>query len=153
MVTQLYGLQRATGDVDVLSTLPPPDQKLIETGRRGSELHKKYGIYLDVVTVASLPYNYEQRLKEMFPGIYPHLRLPALDPYDLALTKLSRNIERDREDVKYLARTIPFDLEVLQKRYQDELLPYMTGNPSEHDLTMELWIQMIQEERDSITSK
>jgi hypothetical protein len=42
----------------------------------------------------------------------------ALDPYDLALTKLERNIERDRSDVRYLARAIPFDLELLRVRYK-----------------------------------
>jgi len=152
VVTQLYGLQRPTADVDVLSRVPPLDQKLVERARQGSELHKKYGVYLDVVTVASLPYNYEDRLKEMFPGIYKHLRLYALDPYDIALTKLSRNIERDRGDVKFLARTIPFDLELLRNRYQDEVRPYVIGNPSEYDLTMELWTKMIQEERDTMTS-
>jgi|SRR5579859_831349 len=110
VVTQLYGRQRSTADIDILFAVPGLDQKLIEKTRQGSELHKKYGVYLDVVGVASLPYNYDERLKEMFPRAYRHLRLFALDPYDLALTKLSRNIERDRDDVKYLARTIPFDL-------------------------------------------
>jgi hypothetical protein len=47
----------------------------------------------------------------MFPGAFQNLRLMALDPYDLALTKLERNIERDRSDVRYLARAIPFDLD------------------------------------------
>jgi len=41
----------------------------------------------------------------VFPAAFQHLRLCALDPYDLALSKLERNIQRDREDVKYLART------------------------------------------------
>lgn len=33
----------------------------------------------------------------------------ALDPYDLARSKLERNIQRDRYDVRHLARTVPFD--------------------------------------------
>jgi hypothetical protein len=61
----------------------------------------------------------------MFPGAFQNLRLMALDPYDLALTKLERNIERDRSDVRYLARAIPFDLELLRDRYQQELRPYL----------------------------
>ena len=48
----------------------------------------------------------------------------AFDPHDLALTKLERNIERDRSDVRYLARTIPFDLEILRERYTTELRPF-----------------------------
>jgi hypothetical protein len=31
----------------------------------------------------------------MFPGAYKHLRICVLDPYDLALSKLERNIQRD----------------------------------------------------------
>jgi uncharacterized nucleotidyltransferase DUF6036 len=52
---------------------------------------------------------------------YEHLRLCALDPFDLALSKLERNIQKDRDDVKYLAKTVPLDLEVLRQRYQKEL--------------------------------
>lgn len=86
----------------------------------GGPLFQKYGVYLDHVTVAQPPYEYESRLQEMFPGTFRHLRLMALDSYDLALTKLERNIERDRNDVLYLARTVPFDLGLLRERYQTE---------------------------------
>jgi hypothetical protein len=72
----------------------------------------------------------------------------ALDPYDLALTKLERNIERDRNDVRYLARTIPFDLNLLRERYATELRPYV-GNPKREDLTLQLWIDAIEEDRAS----
>ena len=36
-------------------------------------------------------------------GRFRHLRLRALDPYDLALSKLSRNSPVDREDAAHLA--------------------------------------------------
>jgi len=57
-------------------------------------LHRKYKIYLDYVAVARVPEAYEERLTEMFPGAHKHLRICALDPYDLALSKLERNIQR-----------------------------------------------------------
>jgi hypothetical protein len=71
----------------------------------------------------------------------------ALDPYDLALTKLQRNIERDRDDVRFLARSVPLHLDLLRERYQNELRPFLTGNPESHDLTLGLWIEMIEEDR------
>jgi hypothetical protein len=71
-------------------------------------------VYLQVVGVVMLPEDYESRLVEMFPGAFKHLRLLALDPYDLALSKIERNSQRDRDDVKHLARVVPFDLEVLR---------------------------------------
>ena len=82
----------------------------------------------------------------MFPGAFQNLRLLTLDPYDLALTKLERNIERDRSDVRFLARAIPFDIGLLRERYQTELRPYL-GNPKREDLTLKLWIEAIEEDR------
>lgn len=93
-----------------------------------------------------MPENYEERLVEMFPGTFQYLRLFALDPYDLALTKLERNIQRDRDDVKHLARKVPFDLTVLKDRYERELRLYL-GRPDREDLTLKLWIEMIEEDR------
>lgn len=75
---------------------------------------------LGVSSPVQAPFEYESRLVEMFPGVFRHLRLKALDPYDHALTKLERNIERDRSDVQHLAHTVPFDLNVLRERYTAE---------------------------------
>ena len=148
VVTQFYGFDRYTADVDALWIAPTEQQRrLLEKGAKGSELHKKYKVYLDFVTVSSYPYNYDERLAEMFPGIFEHLRLFALDPYDLVLTKLSRNIVRDREDARYLAKAKQLDLSVLKQRYETELRPYVIGMPKVHDLTLQLWIEMIEEER------
>jgi len=119
---------------------------LLALGMRGGPLHKKYKIYLDHVGVAHVPEDYEGRLTEIFPGAFKHLRLLALDPYDLALSKLERNIQRDRDDVRHLARTVPFDLEDLKDRYQKELR-WQLGNPEREDLTLQLWIEAIQEDR------
>jgi hypothetical protein len=121
-------------------------ESLIELAGQGSKLHKKYKVYVQVVGVAQVPDKYEDRMTEMFPGSFNHLRLFALDTYDLALSKLERNTQRDRDDVKHLARTAPFDLKVLQERYAKELRPDL-GNPQREDLTLKLWMEMIDEER------
>jgi G:T-mismatch repair DNA endonuclease (very short patch repair protein) len=39
----------------------------------------------------------------MFPGAWVRLSLFALEAHDLALSKLERNMERDRDDVQQLA--------------------------------------------------
>lgn len=147
VVTTLYGLSRPTGDVDVLEIAPRSmAAEFAKVAMQGGPLFKKYGIYLDQVSVAQPPYDYESRQCEMFPGAFRHLRLMALDPYDLALTKLERNIQRDRNDVLYLARTVPFDLSILQDRYRTEQRPYL-GNPIREDSTLELWMDAITEDR------
>ena len=121
VVSVLYGSSRPTADIDVLVVVPAGEQFRLLTvkGGRGSPLHKRYGVYLDVVAIAQVPEDYETRMTEMFPGTFEHLRLFALDPYDLALSKLERNIQRDRDDVRYLARTFPLDLAILHERYPE----------------------------------
>ena len=147
VVTQLYGFSRETSDLGVLVVAPGKERTpLLESGRQGGELHRKYKVYLDSVGVAKVPEDYEERLTEMFPGAYEHLRLCALDPYDLALSKLERNIQRDRDDVRHLASFVPLDLEILKERYGRELR-WQLGNPEREDLTLKLWIEMIEEER------
>ncbi len=71
---------------------------------------------------------------------------PAPTPYDLALSKLERNIQRDRDDVKHLAHAIPLDLKILKERYEKELR-WQLGNPEREDLTLRLWTEMIEEAR------
>lgn len=147
VVSLVYGFSRPTGDLDVLEIAPREAGRLmLELGMQGGPLHKKYKIYLDHVGVAHVSEDYEERLSAISPKAFKHLRLFALDPYDLALSKLERNVQRDRDDVMHLARTVPFDLEVLKDRYQKELR-WQLGNPDREDLTLRLWIEAIQEER------
>lgn len=145
VVTVVYGRDRETSDIDVLTLVQHP-LGLFDQAGIGSDMYKRYGLYLDPVGIATLPENYEDRLQEIFPGTFKHLRLFALDPYDIALGKIERNGDVDREDVKYLARVVPFDLDTLKERYNDELRVYL-GNPTREDLTLKLWIEMIEETR------
>jgi uncharacterized nucleotidyltransferase DUF6036 len=153
VVTALYGFSRETSDLDVLLIAPREQSApLLELGAHGGSLHKKYKVYLNYAGVAKVPEDYEDRLREMFAGEFQHLRICALDPYDLALSKLERNIQRDRDDVKHLARSIPLDLEILKQRYENELR-WQLGNPEREDLTLELWIEMIEEDRSGIAAR
>jgi len=60
----------------------------------------------------------------------------------------ARNIQRDRDDVKYFANAVPLDLEVTKERYQKDLR-WQLGNPEREDLTLRLWIEAIEEGRRS----
>ena len=46
----------------------------------------------------------------------------------------------------HLARTVPLDLKVLKDRYQKELR-WQLGNAEREDLSLQLWIDAIEEER------
>jgi hypothetical protein len=87
VVTQLYGVARTTSDVDFLAVVPHVQDRLTEIAGKGSPLHRKHKLYLDAVTVATPPEDYEERLVSMFPGNWAHLRLHGLEAHDVALSK------------------------------------------------------------------
>jgi hypothetical protein len=134
-----YGLPRATNDLDY-RTLNP--YNLINDLQRlagpASALAKEYAVYVQYTAVDSMPETYEDRLTELFPGHFKSLRLFIPDPYDLALSKLSRNIERDRQDVEYLAKTQHLDPAVFRERYKELTL---IGPQERHDATLEFWLE------------
>jgi uncharacterized nucleotidyltransferase DUF6036 len=78
-----------------------------------------------VAVIEAYPEDYETRLTEMYPRQLKHIRLLALEAHDLALTNLGRNIERDREDVKFLARQQFITPEELRRRYEKEMRSYI----------------------------
>jgi len=140
-MVQAYGLARSTADIDVIAVLPHGTaSQLVELAGTESSLRAKHGIYLDVVTVASVPESYESRLSALDPGSWRHLRLFVLEAHDLALTKLERNFERDRGDVEHLARSGYLKASTLQDRYIEEMRPNVIGRVSWHDQTLQMWI-------------
>ena len=141
VVTQHYGLSRLTGDVDCLEAIPMGDLDYItEHAGLGSPLHNEHGVYLEYVGISNLPDSYNERLRPMLRGVYKHVRLMAVDPYDLALSKLERNREVDRGDVEYLIQTLSLERQVFEQRYYEEMRPYL-GRPEREDLTLRLWIE------------
>ena len=115
-------------------------QRLSELGGKDSPLHERHKVYLDPVTVATPPDAYETRLTPLFPNAWRNVKLFALEAHDLALTKLERNFERDREDVQRLAQAGHLDPEVLTARYRQELRPYLSRE-TWHDQTLQMWIE------------
>ena len=62
--------------------------------------------------------------------------------------KLQRNIERDREDVKHLARTGLITVEQLRDRYESEMRPYIALPEQRTDPIIKFWADMIREEQE-----
>ena len=149
VVAMCYDLQRVTADIDVFEVVPGNALAvLLDAAGKGRPLARKHGVYIDAGSrVATLPHDYASRLTEIFDGRFAHLRLLVLDRYDLALSKLERNIDRDREEMVLLLSRANFDVAVLRDRYWTEVRPYVTGRTSWHDQTLELWLEMIDETR------
>ena len=145
VIAELYGLLRPTADVDIVEARGTMDLRALQAiGGRGSALARQHRVYLDIVSVTTIPENYEERLVDIHPGEFGRLRLRALERHDLALAKLARNADHDREDVKHLALGPGLDGDVLRDRYQRELR-FQFGNTRQSDLTVDLWIEMIAE--------
>lgn len=144
VVTQQYGIGRETSDIDFLSAIKQSPEDDVETlAGLGSKLHRKYRLYMQHVTIATPPAEYAGRLTRMFPSAsWKRLSLFALDATDIALSKLERNVERDREDFLRLARAGYINPQVLKDRYYEELRPYLLSRLSWHDKTLELWLEM-----------
>lgn len=144
VVTMLYVISRATSDIDFLPVLP--QHRLLELqrlGGEGSDLHKKHKVYLQPVTVVTYPEDYERRLIRLWPRFtLRRTRLFALEAHDLALTKLERNQDVDRDDVRSLAAAGHLDPDTLRERYITELRPNLYTDPEKHDLTLKLWMEI-----------
>lgn len=143
-ITMQFGLSRATSDIDVLTAIPRRElASLQEIAGQGSELHRRFKVFLQPVTIVTYPEDYERRLIRMWPRFgLAHLRLSALEAHDLALTKLERNSDVDRQDILALAGAGLIHAETLRDRYQREFRPNLVSNVEKHDLTIELWIEM-----------
>ena len=141
-VTALYTtLVRPTNDVDYIEVVPNDAMRLLQQiAGADSALARKHRLHFQHVGVASLPESYADRLREYFAGQFRRLHLFAVDPHDLALSKLVRNSPIDRADVASLAKAVPLDAAVLRTRYQRELRPIIIGDPDQHDRTLAMWI-------------
>ena len=144
VLTEHYGVTRSTIDVDVVDVRGRAVAEIARRAGRGSPLHRRHRAYIDIVTIAEVPDDYESRLIDMHVEGLTHVRLLAFERHDLVLAKLARNTDRDREDVVALARGPRLDTDLLRSRYQEELRPTL-GRPDREDLTLELWIEMILE--------
>jgi hypothetical protein len=138
VLAALYGIPRATADLDYIKAVPQQAAyELEKIAGRGSVLCKKYRLFFQSVGVADFPENYESRLQEVILGL-EKLTLRALDPYDLLLSKLPRNSPKDQEDAKYLIPRLKLDFTIFYHRWQKEMAPWISNRPR-HDLTIELW--------------
>lgn len=132
----LYGLPRPTDDLDYFSVIPKDASPEIDRlAGLGSKLSKRYKVFLqNVGSIPELPENYEDRLMQLDLGL-PRLSLKVLEPFDLLLSKLTRNSPKDREDVKFLAGRLKLAFKALMKRFDAEMKPWLP-NLDRHLITL-----------------
>jgi len=136
VLTAVHGLPRSTADLDYITVVPRDAYEELERiAGRESKLARKYKLYLQQAGgVTDFPENYEDRLVELNLGLR-NLSLEILEPYDLALSKLTRNSPKDREDVKHLAKNLGLSFGILYERFSTEMKPWVT-HADRHELTL-----------------
>jgi hypothetical protein len=136
VLTALYGIPRTTADLDYIYVVPYEAALDLERiAGRDSDLTKKHKVYLQSVGIAGYPDAYESRLTTLPLGL-KNLTLRGFDPYDLLLSKLTRNSPKDMEDVKALAPKLNLKFEVLVERFQTEM--HWVPNRDRHQQTLEV---------------
>ena len=129
VVAEYYGLARPTSDVDIIQVRGAANvADMQRIGGKGGVLARKHRVYIDIVTIADVPQRYEERLIDAYAGEFRNLRVRVFERHDLALAKLGRNQDYDREDVRRLADGPGLDPTILEQRYRDELR-WQLGNP------------------------
>ena len=147
VVAQCYGLMRPTADIDIVESKGTDLITIAKLADRTSPLYKRHGVYIDVVTVADVPDNYDERLTTaLLDASFEKLQFRIFERHDLVLAKIVRNNDKDRADVAAIAGGPGLDIDVLRARYVEELRPKL-GRPEREDLTLELWIEIIEETR------
>ncbi|MBI3646927.1 MAG: hypothetical protein HY233_13345 [Acidobacteriales bacterium] len=122
VLTAVYEISRSTADLDYVSVIPRQlGEELEKLAGRDSALAKKQRVFLQAVGIADLPGNYEERLQTL-PLHLKKITLRAPDPYDLILSKLTRNSPKDMEDVKALAQKLHLRFDVLMERFEREMV-------------------------------
>ena len=138
VLTTVHGIPRRTDDLDYISVTPQGAfAELQALGGQGSRLSKKYKVFLQHYGAPDLPEDYEDRLVQLDLHL-ANLSLKVLDPYDLALSKLTRNSPKDREDVKSLAAKLRLSFDIISQRFEAEMRPWLP-NLDRHALTLKLW--------------
>lgn len=138
VLTVLHAIPRPTDDLDYIAVISRSVADEIEqVAGKGSALCKKYRLYFQSVGIADLPEDYESRLQEIKVNL-EKLKLWALEPYDLLLSKVTRNSPKDQDDAKRLISKLKLDFKTFHDRWERELAP-MVSNRRTHDLAIELW--------------
>ena len=138
VLVALYGAPIATADLDYISVRPCEAAKQIEEiAGQESQLAGKYKVFIHSAGgVGDFPEDYEDRLQEIKLGLR-NLHLWALDPYDLVLSKLSRNSPKDREAVKFMAQKLNLRFDLLYARWEKEMKPWIARSDW-HDNTLKI---------------
>jgi hypothetical protein len=143
----LYTGARVSKDIDarIMARFLPPDDLQVSYKDADGRAHLLYFDTHYNDTYALLHENaYDDAIPVRIEGVNPRrLDVRLLSPLDLAVSKLSRFEEHDREDIAALARAGLIDAESLRRRAQDALPSYV-GNVARVKTSIELACRLVE---------
>lgn len=105
--------KHSTSDIDVLGSLDPELEAAIQAAGPDD------AIPIQLVTVGSQPYDFEDRLQPVdLPGVI-NLQVSIPEAHDLAIMKLARGLSHDLDGIEAIHRETPLVLDVLIERYHE----------------------------------
>ena len=148
----LYTGARFSKDIDaeIKARFLPPDN--LEASYRGKDGHTEV-IYFDRQYNSGYALMHEDADDAAYPieveGVDPkRLDVRLLSPIDLAVSKLSRFEEHDREDIRALARLGLIDADALRRRAEDALPGYV-GDVRRVKTSIDIACRLVEKERKS----
>ena len=141
VLAALYGFPRPTDDLDYVSNIPKQASELIEeiAGKNSALAPTRQSLHPFRGRCVDIPEEYEDRLLPILLA-YERLQIAVPDPYDLVLSKLTRNSPKDREDVKHVAIKSQLSFATIMERFENEM--DWIANAERHRTTLNLWRQL-----------
>ena len=90
-------------------------------------MQAKYHVFVDRLAVVNYPDDYGSRLIRLYP-VWDRVRLWALEPHDLAPTKLERSLPHDIRDLIGLADAGLIDRNTTVARFEGNVAPHYFEN-------------------------
>lgn len=107
-----YGAKLGTRDIDVYIHEKRIGEKILGWAGQGTELATKHGIYILAANTTLMLIEepeFMERSVEILKGRLKRIRVMALSPEDLILSKLSRYNDRDREHIQSIVENCKVD--------------------------------------------
>jgi len=132
-----YDSNTETSDIDIFNVLNGSSEEILKAGE---EARKETGLNVAMggAPVTDLPYNYEDRIKEVRGLSLKTLTLLVPDKYDLALSKVLRAYPHDIEAIEGIDYKHPLSQKTLVERFETELMNEAVADLAKIQLNMAL---------------
>lgn len=135
-----FNLKRATADIDVLELISSDPRPLGGMG----PLLSRMGFHIVSEAMLNLHPDYLDRLEKFTQKGLIHVF--TLNPYDLAISKIGRGLDKDREDIVSSDIASQLNVDYLKELYF-EAANYWIGNERTYEMNWDLFFEAFENSR------